>query len=207
MSTPTPHRPHRLLLHACCGPCLLEPLDALAAEADSVAIAFANPNIYPAEEYERRRDTLLGYAAQAGVEVVELPYDPLAWEQAVAPLADAGPERCRACYRLRLALAARMAADGGYDALATTLSVSPYQDQDAINEEGRRAAAEAGVEWLDRDFRGRYPDATVRSRELGMYRQNYCGCIYSRGEAEAQRQAGRDARAAEKAARKGAREP
>ena len=202
MNTATQHRPHRLLLHACCGPCLLEPLDALAAEADEVVVAYANPNIHPADEYERRRDTLLRYAAETGVDVVELPYDPQAWEAAVAPLADAGAERCRACYRLRLGLAARMAADGGFDALATTLSVSPYQDQDAINQEGRRAAAEAGIAWLDRDFRERYRDATVRSRELGMYRQNYCGCVYSQAEAAAQRQARKDARAAEKAARR-----
>jgi epoxyqueuosine reductase len=196
------HRPHRLLLHACCGPCLLEPLDALAADADSVVIAFANPNIHPAEEYERRLQTLRGYAAEVGVDVVELPYEPGAWEAAVAPLADAGAERCRACYRLRLGLAARMAAEGGYDALATTLSVSPYQDQDAINEEGRRAAEHVGVEWLDRDFRDRYREATTRSRELGMYRQNYCGCTFSQAEAEAERQVRRDARAAEKAARR-----
>lgn len=195
------HRPHRLLLHACCGPCLLEPLDALASEADSVVIAFANPNIHPAEEYELRRDTLLGYAAEAGVEVVELAYDPATWKAAVAPLVDAGAERCRACYRLRLGLAAGMAADGGFDALATTLSVSPYQDQAAINEEGRKAAERVGIEWLDRDFRDRYRDATKRSRELGMYRQNYCGCEFSQSEAEAERQTRRDARAAEKAAR------
>ena len=200
MSTSSPHRPHRLLLHACCGPCLLEPLDALVLEAEEVTIAFANPNIHPAEEYVRRRDTLVGYALQAGVDVVELPYDPAAWEQAVAPLGDAGAARCRACYRLRLELAAQMAAAGGYDALATTLSVSPYQDQAAINEEGRRAATDAGIAWLDRDFRDRYPDATARSRELGMYRQNYCGCVYSEAEADAERQARREARTAEKAA-------
>lgn len=202
MSTDSPHRPRRLLLHACCGPCLLEPLDALAREADEVAIAFANPNIHPAEEYVRRRDTLLEYAKQVGVDVIELPYDPAAWERAVAPLAGAGRDRCRACYRLRLRLAALMAAEGGYDALATTLSVSPYQDQAAINEEGRRAAANAGVAWLDRDFRDRYADATARSREIGMYRQNYCGCVYSQAEADADRAARRAVRAAEKAARK-----
>lgn len=201
MNTPIRQRPRRLLLHACCGPCLLEPLDALASEADSVTIAFANPNIHPAEEYERRRDTLLGYAAKAGVEVIELPYDPAAWDEAVGPLADAGAKRCRACYRLRLGLAARLAAEGGYDALATTLSVSPYQDQGAINQEGRRAAAQAGIVWLERDFRDLYRAATVRSRELGMYRQNYCGCVYSRREADAQRQARREARAVEKVAR------
>ena len=190
----TPTRPRRLLLHACCGPCLLAPLDALARQADEVTVAYANPNIHPAEEYVRRRDTLLAYAAKAGVEVVELPYDPEGWEAAVAPLAGAGAERCRACYRLRLGLAARMAAEGGFDALATTLSVSPYQDQVAINEEGRAAAARVGVTWLDRDFRDRYRDATVRSRELGMYRQNYCGCVYSQAEAQADREARRAAR-------------
>ena len=77
--------------------------------------------------------------------------------------------------------------------------MSPYQDQAAINEEGRRAATDAGIAWLDRDFRDRYPDATARSRELGMYRQNYCGCVYSEAEADAERQARREARAAEKA--------
>jgi predicted adenine nucleotide alpha hydrolase (AANH) superfamily ATPase len=201
MTTDSPRRPRRLLLHACCGPCLLEPLDALAGEADEVTIAFANPNIHPAEEYIRRRDTLVDYAKQAGVDVVELRYDPVAWEREVASLAGAGRERCRACYRLRLELAAAMAAEGGYDALATTLSVSPYQDQAAINEEGIRAAADVGVAWLNRDFRDRYRDATVRSREIGMYRQNYCGCVYSQREAASERQARREARAAEKAAR------
>jgi len=193
-------RPTRLLLHACCGPCLLEPLDALAVEADSVTVAFANPNIHPAEEYQRRLATLKEYATSAGVDVLELPYDPESWQRAVGPLADAGPERCRACYRLRLGMAARLAAEQGFDALATTLTVSPYQDQAAINDAGREAARREGVAWLDRDFRDRYRDATARSRELGMYRQNYCGCVYSEGEAAAERVARRAARAAEKAA-------
>ena len=207
MVPPTTARPHRLLLHACCGPCLLEPLDALAAEADEVTVAFVNPNIHPAEEYERRRDTLLAHARSLGVEVLEVPYDPGVWQSAVGPLADAGPQRCRACYRVRLRAAARLAADRGFDALATTLSVSPYQDQAAINEEGREAAGDAGVVWLDRDFRERYRDATVRSRELGMYRQNYCGCVYSQAEAQTDREVRRAARAAEKAARRAAAHP
>jgi predicted adenine nucleotide alpha hydrolase (AANH) superfamily ATPase len=192
--------PHRLLLHACCGPCLLEPLDALACEADAVTIAFANPNIHPAEEYERRRDTLVEYASVLGVDVVELPYDRTSWDAQVGPLAGAGAERCRACYRLRLGMAARYAAAHEFDALATTLTVSPYQHHDAIREEGERAAAAAGVRWLDRDFRDRYRAATVRSRELGMYRQNYCGCRFSIAEAHAEREARKAARAAEKAA-------
>jgi len=94
-------RPKRLLLHACCGPCLIEPLEALAKQADHVAIVYANSNIHPAQEYERRRDTLLAYAGSAGVEVVELEYDPGEWVATVGPLAKSGPLRCRACYALR----------------------------------------------------------------------------------------------------------
>ena len=201
MTTPDQKRPRRLLLHACCGPCLLEPLDALAREADHVTVVFANPNIHPAEEYEHRRDTLLAYARDVGVEVAELPYDRAAWDEAVAPLADQGAGRCRACYRLRLGMAAAYAADNGFDALATTLSVSPYQNHDDIRREGELAAAGAGITWVDRDFRERYPAATARSRELGMYRQNYCGCVFSKGEAAAQREVRREARRAEKALR------
>lgn len=201
MSESSPTRPHRLLLHACCGPCLLEPLDALLGEADSVTVAFANPNIHPAEEYERRRDTLLAYAEQAGIDVEVLPYDREAWDAQVAPLASAGAERCRACYRLRLGIAARFAAEHGFDALTTTLSVSPYQQHDAIQQEGERAAAEAGITWLRRDFREQYRDSVVRSRELGMYRQNYCGCDFSRAEAQTQRDERKARKAAEKLAR------
>ena len=193
-------RPHRLLLHACCGPCLLEPLDALRAEADEVVVVYANPNIHPAEEYERRRDTLLAHAARTGVRVVEAPYEPEAWEREVAPLAEQGAARCRACYALRLGIAARYAGEHGFDALATTLTVSPYQDHAGISRAGRTAAAEAGVAWLDRDFRERYAEATRRSRELGMYRQNYCGCRFSQAEAEAERAARKAARKQRKAA-------
>jgi epoxyqueuosine reductase len=202
MSESQPTRIHRLLLHACCGPCLLEPLDALATQADSVTVVFANPNIHPIEEYERRRDTLLGYAGPLGVEVVELPYDRETWDAQVAPLASAGEARCRACYRLRLTMSARYGAEHGFDALATTLTVSPHQRHAAIQEEGSRAASEAGIIWLEHDFRDRYRDSVTRSTSLGMYRQNYCGCIFSKVEADAERAARKAQRAAEKAARR-----
>lgn len=192
----------RILLHACCGPCLLEPYDALTAEA-AVDVCYANPNIYPAEEYERRRDTLLAYAKDTGVAVVEVPYDPSLWAGAVADAGDDRTARCRACYRLRIGMVAAEAARRGYEAVATTLTVSPYQDPDSIREEGERACAEHGVRFLPTDFRERYPDATRRSRELGMYRQNYCGCAPSAVEAERERAARKAARAA---ARQAARE-
>lgn len=183
----------KVLLHACCGPCLLEPYDALAAE-HKVSVCYANPNIHPAEEYARRRDTLLEYARAVGIDVRELPYEPRAWEAATAGLAR--PERCHACYRLRIGLVAAEAARDGFDAVATTLTVSPYQDPDAIRAMGEEACAAAGVAFCVTDFRERYPEATRRSRELGMYRQNYCGCLPSKAEAEAERAARKAARRA-----------
>jgi len=185
----------RVMLHACCGPCLLEPFDALSAEHE-VRVAYANPNIHPLSEYERRRDTLLEWAFSQGIEVDELAYEPDEWDRAVAGLETVPGERCRACYRLRLGLVAKHAADAGFDAVATTLTVSPWQDPDGIREAGAAACAEHGIAFLVTDYRDRYGEATRRSRELGMYRQNYCGCRYSDDEASEQRERRRAERAA-----------
>lgn len=187
----------RVLLHACCGPCLIEPYDALAADHE-VRVAYANPNIHPREEYELRRDTMLSYAAGLGIEVEELEYDSDAWDRAVEGLENKPGERCRACFRLRLGMVARRASELGCDAVATTLTVSPYQDPAAIRAAGEEACAESGVTFLVTDFRDRYGEATRRSRDLGMYRQNYCGCRYSKDEAAIER----EQRRAERAARK-----
>ncbi|MCL4079201.1 epoxyqueuosine reductase QueH [Coriobacteriia bacterium Es71-Z0120] len=185
----------RVVLHACCGPCLLEPLDALRAEGFEPLVVYANPNIHPRAEYERRRDVLVEYAASVGAEVVEVPYAPVLWLEATAGLWRTPAERCRACWRLRLALAARVAAERGIDALATTLTVSPYQDAAALDEVAREVAEQAGLAYVGRDFRSRYQDAVRRSKELGMYRQKYCGCMLSEWEA-AKARADRDARRA-----------
>ena len=129
--------------------------------------------------------------------------------QSVAELLDDGRrrERCRACYRLRLEEAAAVAVEGSYDALSTTLAVSPYQFTDVIREELERAAAQAGVAAHFEDWRPYYDEATRISRELGMYRQNYCGCRFSIAEGEAtrafikqQRKEAKAAKAAERAA-------
>ena len=185
----------RIMLHACCGPCLLEPYDALAAEHE-VRVLYANPNIHPAEEYERRRDTLLAYAAESAIPVDVLAYEPDVWRAAVAGVEDDPSQRCRRCFALRLGMAARYAAAESFDAVATTLTVSPYQDPEAIRQAGRAACAREGVAFMVTDFRDLYPEATRRSRELGMYRQNYCGCERSRVEAEAQREQRRQGRRA-----------
>jgi predicted adenine nucleotide alpha hydrolase (AANH) superfamily ATPase len=183
----------KLALHACCGPCLLEPLDELATVHD-IVVVYANPNIHPVEEYERRRDTLVDWARERGVEVVEVPYDPAAWVDAVGGSAGDSEARCAACFRLRLGMTARVAAERGLEGVATTLTVSPYQDADAIARAGAAACEEAGVEFLKTDFRDRYGEATRRSRELGMYRQDYCGCVISDAEARTRRAARRTER-------------
>lgn len=177
----------KVMLHACCGPCLLEPWDALSADHE-VRVVYANPNIHPLAEYERRRDTLVDWAEARGVPVDESPYDPDAWDRAIAGLEDPSPQRCTACYRLRLGMTASHAAASGFDAVATTLTVSPWQDPQSIREAGEAACAEHGVAFMMSDFRDRYPEATRRSRELGMYRQNYCGCRYSEREAADERE-------------------
>lgn len=183
-----------LLLHACCGPCSLEPVRLLQEEGFSLTIAYVNPNIQPEEEYARRLDTLSRWACDRGLTVLEGACDRGAWEREVACWGTNRPARCAACYRLRLREAARMAVEGGFECLSTTLAVSPYQLFEACGRELGLACAQAGLAAVWRDFRPYYPKATERSRELGMYRQNYCGCRFSAAEAALERSEAREDR-------------
>lgn len=195
----------KILLHACCGPCSLEPVRLLQEEGYELTIAYANSNIHPESEYLHRRDTLRTWAEEAGIPVIEGVYDPDAWKEAIGPADSWGPdhrERCRACYRLRLWEVARYAAEHGYDAISSTLTVSPYQFTDVIEDELHRAATAFGLKVVFRDFTPYYPEATRRSRELGMYRQNYCGCAFSDAEAAAEREERKQQRAQAKAAQR-----
>ena len=266
----------KLLLHACCGPCSLEPTRLLKAAGHDITIYYANSNIHPAEEYEHRLATLRAWAADAGFKVLEGPYDQATWEACAGRIGDAAiaeveqaraeadaegerevepgspddtasnrcktvtetnygaasPDdtplfasatgsaapraavlsvdparreaRCRACYRLRLEETARVAAERGFEGIGTTLSVSPYQYTQVIREEVERAAAQAGVASVFEDFRPYYDEATRESRELGMYRQNFCGCRISNLEAAAERAERKEQRAAAKAAERAA---
>lgn len=223
-----------MLLHACCGPCSLEPVRLLREEGFNPVIFYANSNIHPAEEYAHRLETLREWAEGEEVPVIEGAYDADAWEATAGRVGDAalerfgmvhGPDphaaedetaanapsvpadseaaaareaRCRACYRLRFEEAARYAREHGYDTLGTTLSVSPYQYTQVIREELERAAAAEGLTAHFEDYRPFYDEATRRSREGGMYRQNYCGCRFSDAEAEAERE---ERKAARRAAR------
>ena len=195
----------KLLLHACCGPCSLEPVRLLLEEGHDITICFANSNIHPRAEYDHRLEVLRTWAAEEGLPVVDLPYNDAAWHAQVGVLEEKGSpreDRCRACYHMRLEEAACYASKHGFEALSTTLAVSPYQFSEACHEELQAACERHGLICIWQDFRPYYADATKRSRELGMYRQNYCGCTYSKAEAQAER----EQRAAEKAAAAKARE-
>ena len=192
----------RILVHACCGPCALEPIRSLKDEGFEPVIFWSNPNIQPVAEYDRRLQTLLGWAEREGIEVVCAPDDGerrVLWERACAPKGFDRVPRCRACYALRLSAAADAARALGFDRLTTTLAVSPYQLFDVCDEVLEAVAASRGLTAVHRDWRERYPEATRRARELGLYRQSYCGCRFSAAEAQRERQIARDRRKAERA--------
>ena len=199
MSKDAERQPVRMLLHACCGPCSLEPTRIFAEEGIEASVFYSNPNIYPQDEYAHRLETLEEHVTgPQNLELIEGDYDPDTWERDVAVYGDDRESRCRACYRLRFERTAREAAARGYDTISTTLTISPYQFTDVILEELEAAARRHGVRALGRDFRDRYRTATQRSRDLGMYRQNYCGCRFSIAEAAAQRKAAKEKRETEK---------
>lgn len=183
-----------LLLHACCAPCSLEPVRLLREEGFEPTICWTNPNIQPVKERERRLAELRRWCADGDIELIEAGEDCERWERAVAPLATERERRCRSCYGLRLAEACRVAQDRGFTHIATTLAVSPYQLFEICNDVLERLAAAHGLTPVIRDFRPYYPEATRRSRELGMYRQNYCGCRFSAVEAAMDRARIRDER-------------
>ena len=183
-----------LLLHACCGPCSLEPLRVLREQGFLPTIVYVNPNIQPHDEYVRRLETLRAWAEGENVEVVEGPYEAERWEREVARYGSNRLARCQACYRLRLEGAATLAAELGCAHMSTTLAVSPYQLFDACGTELGRICARAGLTAVWQDFRPLYPQATTRAKELGLYRQNYCGCRFSAAEAALERCQAREAR-------------
>ncbi|MDO4889765.1 MAG: epoxyqueuosine reductase QueH [Coriobacteriaceae bacterium] len=194
----------KTLLHACCGPCSLEPVRLLKEQGHELTIGYMNSNIHPQAEYTHRLETLLAWARDEDIPVVEGEYDPSLWAKAVGTPDTWGEghiERCRRCYRMRLEAAADYAVAHRFEALSTTLAVSPYQFTEVIHEELEAVAATRGLAVIFEDFRPYYPEATRRSRALGMYRQNFCGCGPSNAEAAAERKEFKRRRAEERARR------
>lgn len=195
-----------LLLHACCGPCSLEPVKYLREAGFEPTICWCNPNIQPVAEHDHRLDALMRWAHDVAHVQVIVAADPRdAWESAAAPAGFDRERRCRACYAVRLTEACRVARERGFTHISTTLVVSPYQLFDVCHDQLLALARKNGLTPVWRDFRPHYPESVVESRELGMYRQNYCGCRFSAAEAAIERHEARDARKAAKAQARAAR--
>lgn len=185
------NRTPTLLLHACCAPCSSYVLEYLS-EFFSITLFFYNPNITEEEEYHKRvaeaKRLISEMPMKNPVKFLEGRYDPERFFE-IAKGLEAVPEggaRCFECYRLRLREAADIAAKNGFDYFTTTLSISPLKNAQKLNEIGGEEAERAGVPYLFSDFKKRegYKRSIQLSAQYGLYRQNYCGCIYSRKEAE-----------------------
>lgn len=183
----------RLLLHSCCAPCSSYVLEYLSRYFD-ITVFYYNPNIYPETEYRERvqeQQRLIGeMKLSRPVSFLEGSYEPPAFYEAVRGRENQkeGEESCFRCYRLRLSQAAQAAAEGGFDYFTTTLSISPLKNAQKLNEIGRELAEEYKVPYLVSDFKKKngYKRSTELSAEYGLYRQSYCGCVYSLKEAKEQ---------------------
>lgn len=172
-----------LLLHSCCAPCSSSVLERLE-DRFSVSVFYYNPNIYPESEYRRRaEEQRLFLEKRGGIPLIETPFTPADFEPLAKRYGDLPErgERCRACYRLRIRKAARYAAEHGFPWLCSTLSLSPHKNADWVNEEGEAAARDAGINWLFSDFKKKdgFLRSLTLSAEYGLYRQEWCGCVFS----------------------------
>ena len=175
-----------LLLHVCCAVCASSVLESLY-EHFAITIAYYNPNITEEEEYRYRYAELRRYVAERGmtaIRFIEVDYDPEAFFSLVRGREEdpEGGARCSLCFDQRLRYTAQRAVEGGYDYFATTLTVSPLKNADVINAIGARIGQELGVSYLPSDFKKKngYLRSIALSKEYNLYRQNFCGCVFSR---------------------------
>ena len=176
-----------LLLHSCCAPCSSYVLECLNRAFD-IDVFYYNPNIAPAEEFERRAEEQIRLAEalphEGRIEVIRGAYDPQVFYDAVRGHEDdpEGGARCAICFRLRLAEAAKLAAQRSDDYFTTTLTISPLKDAQLLNAIGFELSEQYGVPWLPSDFKKKngYRRSCELSQIYGLYRQDYCGCVFSR---------------------------
>lgn len=179
----------RLLLHSCCAPCSSYVLEYLSNYFE-ITVFYYNPNISPQEEYEKRveeqQHLIRELPAKHPVKLVVGAYEPERFYEASRGLemVPEGGERCFRCYRLRLEETANIAAEGGYDYFATTLTISPLKNAQKLNEIGEELSELYKVEHLPSDFKKKngYKRSVELSAQYGLYRQNYCGCVFSKRE-------------------------
>ncbi len=169
-----------LLLHICCAPCSISCIEMLRQEGIEPTGYWYNPNIHPYKEYQARRDALIGYAQQICMRLLlQDEYGLRPFVRAIYPNLE---NRCGVCYRLRMEAAARFAAENGFEGFTSTLFVSPYQNHELLRETAEAMAAQYGVPFVYRDFRPGFRAGQQKARELQLYMQKYCGCVFSEEE-------------------------
>jgi predicted adenine nucleotide alpha hydrolase (AANH) superfamily ATPase len=168
------------LLHICCAPCSITCIETLRREGIEPTGFWYNPNIHPFTEYRSRKTTLQAYAESIGMTLlVSDDYGLRAFVRAIYPDLE---DRCETCYRLRMDETARRAAEEGFEAFTTTLLISPYQNHELLIATAEAAAKKHGVTFLYRDFRPTFREGQQKARELELYMQKYCGCVFSEEE-------------------------
>lgn len=167
-----------ILLHICCGPCLIHPFSRFKNQGFKIKGFYYNPNIYPADEYNNRKGSLefLNKDLQLDIEFPE--YGQSEFFQTIAGREDL-PQRCRICWEMRLRKTARQAKESGFGFFSTTLLVSPYQDHKLLKQLGEKIAKDTGVDFYYEDFRPGFKSAYQEAKQRGLYLQKYCGCKYS----------------------------
>ncbi|MBT6691641.1 epoxyqueuosine reductase QueH [Candidatus Parcubacteria bacterium] len=173
----------KLLLHTCCGPCAIYVIEELLKQYQ-VTVYFYNPNIHPRKEYLARKVEVKKYLEKIDVEFIEGDYNTKDWFEQIKGL-EHEPEkgrRCDVCFNLRLGEVVRRAKDNGFAAWATTLSISPHKDYKKISEIGQALSKKHDIEFVDRDWKKQegYKISCNMSKVEGFYRQDYCGCVYSK---------------------------
>lgn len=178
-----------LLLHSCCAPCSSYTLEYLSNYFD-ITVYYYNPNISPKAEFDKRfgeqKRLIASLPAKHEIKLVEGDYNYGDFSEIAKGFEDAkeGGERCFRCYKLRLEKSAHLAKEQGFDYFCTTLSISPLKNSQKINEIGLEVAEKYGVKWLPSDFKKKegYKRSIELSREYNLYRQNFCGCVFSKKE-------------------------
>ncbi len=170
----------RILLHICCANCAIFPFQRILANGDEAVGFFFNPNIHPYQEYQKRLEALKVYSDRSGLNVIYR--DEYLLEEFLREVSHRVEERCSYCYSLRLGATAREAQKNSFDAFSTTLLQSTHQNHLSIKEIGERIGREIGIPFYYEDFRPGWKTGVEISKAMGLYRQQYCGCIYSEKE-------------------------
>lgn len=167
----------KIFFHICCAPCAIYPYFRMKEDGFKPTGFFYNPNIHPYIEYKKRLDALRDFSVRAGLDLVLR--DDYDLDGFLVRVAGKGASRCEACYRMRLDAVAREARKNGFGSFTTSLLYSRYQRHDLIKAVAQEMAAEHGLEFYYEDFRRGWREGIVESKAMGLYRQQYCGCIYS----------------------------